>query len=131
MQITSEITSKTTQHAKRLRRKPCWLIYCVVCNRGSCRILSTVFVLGRVEKTDPHSVDYPLTTPTDYPKKSTKFRLRSRKIQEPYLLFLHDHDCMKNSCHFLLRNFSTQSISFSSHSSPATCQNAVSTMDNQ
>ena len=57
-----------------------------------------IFV-GRVEKTDPRSADYPLTpaprttlrttprttlwtTPTDYPKKSTKFLLRGRKIQE-------------------------------------------------
>ena len=55
---------------------------------------------GRVEKTDPRSADYPLTpaprttlwatprttlrtTPTDYPKKSTEFLLRGRKIQEP------------------------------------------------
>ena len=50
--------------------------------------------------TDPRSTDYPMgystdyrlrTTPTDYPEKSTKFLLRGRKIQEPYLLFLHDH----------------------------------------
>ena len=102
----------------------------------------------RVEKTDPRSADYPLTpaprtslwatprttlrtNPTDYPKKSTKFLLRCRKIQEPYLLFLHDHNCMKNSRLFLFGNFSTQSISFSSHSSPATGQNAVSTMDDR
>ena len=95
---------------------------------------------GRVEKTDPRSADYPLTptprttlwatprttlrtTPTDYPKKSTKFLLRGRKIQEAYLFFLHDHNCTNNSRHFLFRNFSTQSISFSSHSSPASCQN--------
>ena len=100
---------------------------------------------GRVEKTDPRSADYPLTptprttlwatprttlrtTPTDYPKKSTKFLLQGRKIQEAYLFFLHDHNCTKNSHYFLFRNFSTQSISFSSHSSPASYQNAVSTM---
>ena len=87
---------------------------------------------GRVEKTDPRSADYPMgystDYPTDYPKKSTKFLWRGRKIQEPYLLFLHDHNCTKNSRHFRFRNFSTQSILFSSHSSPATCQNAVSTM---
>ena len=85
---------------------------------------------GRVEKTDPRSADYPLTpaprttlwttpratlrtTPTDYPKRSAKFLLRGRKIQEAYLLFLHDqlhdHNCTKNSRHFLFRHFSTQS----------------------
>ena len=95
---------------------------------------------GELKRLTPRSADYPLTpaprttllttprttlwtTPTDYPKKSTKFILRGRKIQEAYLLFLHDHNCTKNSCHFLFRNFSTQSILFSSHSSPATCQN--------
>ena len=63
--------------------------------------------IGRVEKTAPRSEDYPLTptprttlrttprttlrtTPTDYPKKSTKFLLRSTKIQKVCLLFLHD-----------------------------------------
>ena len=82
---------------------------------------------GRVEKTDPRSADYPLTpaprttlwttprttlrtTPTDYPKKSTKFLLRSTKIQKAYLLFLHDHNCTKNSRHFLFLLFSTQSV---------------------
>ena len=97
---------------------------------------------GRVEKTDPRSADYPLTpaprttlrttprttlrtTPTDYPKKSTKFLLRSTKIQKAYLLFLHDHNCTKNSRHFLFLHFSTQSFSFCPilHR-PATCQNA-------
>ena len=84
---------------------------------------------GRVEKTDPRSADYPLTpaprttlqttprttlrttlrtTPTDYPKKSTKFLLRSTKIQKAYLLFQHDHNCTKNSRHFLFLHFSTQ-----------------------
>ena len=83
---------------------------------------------GRVEKTDPRSADYPLTpaprttlrttprttlrtTPTDYPKKSTKFLLRSTKIQKAYLLFLHDHNCTKNSRRFLFQHFSTQSFS--------------------
>ena len=59
---------------------------------------------GRVEKTDPRSADYP--------KKSTKFLLRSTKIQKAYLLFLHDHNCTKNSRHFLFQHFSTQSFSF-------------------
>ena len=106
-------------------------------------------LMGRVEKTDPRSADYPLTpsprttlwtTPrttlrtasTDYPKKSTKFLLRSTKIQKAYLLFLHDHNCTKNSRHFLFLYFSTQSFSFCPilHR-PATCQNAVSTMDDR
>ena len=87
--------------------------------RGTCFVLS--------QKTDLRYADYPLTpaprttlratprttlrtTPTDYPKKSTKLLLRSRKIQEAYLtylLFLHDQNCTKNSRHFLFRNFST------------------------
>ena len=104
---------------------------------------------GRVEKTDPRSADYPLTpaprttlrttprttlrtTPADYPKKSTKFLLRSTKIQKAYLLFLHDHNCMKNSRHLLFLHFSTQSFSFCPIlPRPATCQNAVSTMDDR
>ena len=42
----------------------------------------------------------------------TKFLLRSTKIQKAYLLFLHDHNCTKNSRHFLFLHFSTQSFSF-------------------
>ena len=72
------------------------------------------------------------TTPTDYPKKSTKFLLRSTKIQKAFLLFLHDHNSTKNSRHFLFLHFSTQSFSVCPilHR-PATCQNAVSTMDDR
>ena len=113
------------------------------------RCASGTYLGGRVEKTDPRSADYPLTppprttlwttprttlrtTPTDYPKKSTKFLLRSTKVQKAYLLFLHDHNCTKNSRHFLFLHFSTQSFSFCPilHL-PATCQNAVSTMDDR
>ena len=82
---------------------------------------------GESWKDWPRSADYPLTpaprttlwttprttlrtTPTDYPKKSTKFLLRSTKIQKAYLLFLHDHNCTKNSRHFLFLHFSTQSF---------------------
>ena len=103
-------------------------------------LLVMSFERGRVEKTDPRSADYPLTpapwttlwttpratlrtTPTDYPKKSAKYLLRGRKIQEAYLLFLHDQlHCTKNSRHFLFRHFSTQSFSFSPHSSPWTIE---------
>ena len=128
----------------------CWLktyLWMVLVD-GSSLWISTNTKLGRVENTDPRSADYPLTpapwttlrttprttlrtTPTDYPKKSTKFFLRGRKIQEAYLLHLHDHNCTKNSRHFLFRHFSTQSFSFSPHSPSATCRNAVSTMDDR
>ena len=83
--------------------------------------------MGRVEKTDPRSADYPLTpaprttlwttprttlrtTPTDYPKKSTKFPLRSTKIPKAYLLFLQDHNCTKNSRHFLFLHLEMNSF---------------------
>ena len=108
-----------------------------ICKMTSLHVCS--LSIGRVEKTDPRYADYPLTpaprttlwttprttlrtTPTDYPKWSTNFLLRRREIQEAYLLFLHDHNCTKNSRHFLFRHFSTQSFSFSPHSSPATFQ---------
>ena len=45
---------------------------------------------------------------------------------------IHDHNCTKNSRHFLFLHFSTQSFSFFPilHRL-ATCQNAVSTMDDR
>lgn len=43
------------------------------------------------------------TTPTDHPKESTKFTFMGQ--QETYLLQLHDHNCMKNSCNFLFPIF--------------------------
>ena len=124
--------------SKKTCRKKTFLLL-----HNACGCATQVFHVGpgRVEKTDPRSADYPLTpaprttlrtAPTDYPKKSTKFLLRSTKIQKAYLLFLHDHNCTKNSRHFLFLHFSTQSFSFCPilHR-PATCQNAVSTMDDR
>ena len=122
------------------KRKRLLAVYCLF-NSLETVTPPSILLERRVEKTDPRSANYPLTpaprttlrtTPTDYPKKSTKFLLRSTKIQKAYLLFLHDHNCTKNSRHFLFLHFSTQSFSFCPilHR-PATCQNAVSTMDDR
>ena len=40
--------------------------------------------------------------PTDYPKLTTKFKFTRGK--EAYLLHLHDHNCVKNSRHFIFTN---------------------------
>ena len=69
-------------------------------------------------------------TSTDYPKKSTKFLLRSTKIQKAYLLFLHDHNCTKNTAIFFSYISRPSLFHFAPFFTgrPATCQNAVSTM---
>ena len=82
--------------------------------------------------TDPRSTDcltdYSTDYPTDYPyglplKKSTKFLLRGRKIQDAYLLQLYDHNCMKNSRHFLFRLSRPSLFHFRPILHPATCHN--------
>ena len=76
------------------KRKRLLAVYCLLNSLGTVSPPS-ILLEGRVEKTEPRSADYPLTpaprttlrtTPTDYPKKSTKFHLRSTKIQKAYLL---------------------------------------------
>ena len=113
-----------------LRRWTVWRLSFGKIFNNQCKnvkIYMITVLLGRVEKTDPRSADYPLTpaprttlrttprttlqtTPTDYPKKSTKFLLRSTKIQKAYLFLALP--TRSNSRHFLFLHFSTQSFHF-------------------
>ena len=47
----------------------------------------------------------PWTAPRITQSKEPNLRLRGKETQEAYLLHLHDHNCMKNSRHFLFTVF--------------------------